>query len=182
MPREIEGAPIREYDTSVTRHVPKEYETNKMRYWLKAVGRSEGMLARHGYYATFYDGMALNIPNYYSIWVQGSDEMIKRYPEQLWKSVMIWKTDLTFDQQIAKMQYQGIVSDIRNIPIFGNFIGGTIQDITDKALKIEQLQSIKHYNVWDNILYKHTLGNNVLKANFGKVLAEIVPLIGKKYG
>lgn len=167
--------------------IPAEYEvdifeTNKMRYWLKAVGQSEGMIARHGYYATFYDGMALNIPNYMGIWVQGSDEYLRLYPERLWKDIVIWKVDRNYNEQRDLLKLNILQDGINNIPFVGNIIDDLATLTWDIAWMRKVVASIQVYPVWENVLYKHTLGNNVLMANYNKVRAEIMPLIIKKYG
>jgi hypothetical protein len=184
MPRIFEEGSVGNLPDSVIRQIPKKHETIKMRYWLKAWNQTVGlgMSARHGFYTAFYDGMALNIPNYHSIWVQGTDEHLRRYPNKMWTVVIIWKTAPTYAEQ-QKLYDIGVVSEtLGNIPI----IGAGLNDWWNLRSRVEWKQrvkdSVREYPVWDNILYKHTLDDKILKANYGNVIHDILPLIVKKYG
>lgn len=182
MPRVPEG----DYDGSrewmENQMIPKPFETNKLRYWLKAVGQGQGMIAEHGKYATFYDGLALNIPNYYGIWIQGTDEYLRRYPSELWKVVVIWRTEPNY-QEAMVMRNNDILQDfLDGIPLIGNFMADIVDLKNDVRWNEIVKASITQFPIWENLLYKHTVANNVLTVNYAKAINEILPLIRKKYG
>ena len=164
-------------------HFPEPHMYNKIRYFLEAANRSEGMQATHGVYTTFYDGMALNIPNYYTIWIQGTDEFLRQYPSYTWKNVIIWKTEPDFQQQLRLMRAALVDDFIDNIPVFGPILVDIHQGPTSvqHELMMEQLTSVTYYPVWENLLYKHTLANKILHANPLGWTRDIVPYLQRKY-
>lgn len=178
-----------DYSDSWINHAPKSspvYQTNKMRFYLKALFRSEGMgPARHGYHTVFYDKMAIDIPNYYSIWIGGTDHYLAQYPYRLYKDVIIWKTEMTYSQEITYLQLENALDGFSKIPILGDLLPGLLGislDVFKKNLKIEQVSSIKVFTVWEYLNYKHTLANDILIANWQEALSEIGPYLQKTYG
>lgn len=179
----VEELPESDYITyKYSPYVPRYYETNKMRYWLKAVNQSEGMPIRLYQHVAFYGGMAFWIPDCYSIFQELTNHVWQNRPELQFKEIIIWKTSFTFDEMMERMQLSIGADLLSDIPLIGSALSGisTIEwEIKDLQKRID---SIQWWNVWENLNYKHTAGNQVLQANYTNVINEILPLIIKKYG
>jgi len=165
-----------------SKHIPRYYETNKMRYWLKAVNQSEGMPIKLFHYVGFYGGMAFWIPNTYGIFVELTDHWWRTNPQVQFKYIIIWKVSPTFEELQEKQQIDIGGDILDSIPLVGSLLGEFTTITWDVEWTNKVVNSVQKYPVWENLNYKHTAGNQVLQANYTKVIEEILPLIIKKYG